>query len=112
MIKALGAEEAVACAEGLAEVLLDCIAGGASVSFMADFSRAQAIGYWASVAAEVPWYFSTISVSRWLSLLRSLVATACSPLMEARSASLLPRCVARIGGISSTNTPCLAAIWQ
>ena len=53
MIQVLAAEEAVACADGLAEVLLDCIAGGASVSFMSDFSRSQALGYWASVAAEV-----------------------------------------------------------
>ena len=33
-------------AEGLAEVLLDAVAGGASVSFMADLSRPQAIAYW------------------------------------------------------------------
>lgn len=53
MIRILSADEAVACAEGLSEVLLDCIAGGASVSFMSDFSRAQAVEYWKWVAEEV-----------------------------------------------------------
>lgn len=53
MIRTLPADEAAACGEKLAEVLLDCIAGGASVSFMQDFSPAQALDYWASVAAEV-----------------------------------------------------------
>jgi GNAT superfamily N-acetyltransferase len=53
MIRALTADEAMASAGELAEVLLDCIVGGASVSFMQDFSQAQAIAYWASVASEV-----------------------------------------------------------
>jgi len=38
--------------EGLAEVLLDAIAGGASVSFMADFTREQAIAYWRKILAD------------------------------------------------------------
>ena len=38
--------------EGLAEVLLDAIAGGASVSFMADFTRDQAIAYWRKILAD------------------------------------------------------------
>jgi len=46
VVRALDAEEAAARAEALAEVLLDAIAGGASVSFMADFTRAQAVSYW------------------------------------------------------------------
>ena len=53
IVRALSADEAFACGEKLAEVLLDCIAGGASVSFMQDFSRAQAVEYWAGVAAAV-----------------------------------------------------------
>jgi len=53
MIRSLSAEEAEAAAEKLAEVLLDCIAGGASVSFMRDFSRADAVRFWNRVAGEV-----------------------------------------------------------
>src|SRR5882672_11741940 len=46
MIRAFSAEETLARAGQLAEVLLDCIAGGASVSFMEDFSRDEATEYW------------------------------------------------------------------
>jgi GNAT superfamily N-acetyltransferase len=53
VIRTLSAEEARASAELLAEVLLDAIAGGASVSFMADFTRAQAIAYWRRIADDV-----------------------------------------------------------
>jgi GNAT superfamily N-acetyltransferase len=53
MIRTLSAEETGARAEALAEVLLDCIAGGASVSFMRDFSPADAAAYWRSIAGEV-----------------------------------------------------------
>lgn len=38
---------------GLAEVLLDCVDGGASVSFMAPLSRAEAEAFFASAVAEV-----------------------------------------------------------
>lgn len=38
---------------GLAEVLLDCVAGGASVSFMAGLTRAQAQAWWQGVADDV-----------------------------------------------------------
>jgi GNAT superfamily N-acetyltransferase len=37
----------------LAEVLVDCVAGGASVSFMHPLSHANAIAFWQRVAAEV-----------------------------------------------------------
>ena len=53
MIHAPAADEVLAHEEELAEVLLDAIAGGASVSFMGDFTRAQAGEYWRSVAEEV-----------------------------------------------------------
>jgi len=53
MIRAFSAEETLARAGQLAEVLLDCIAGGASVSFMEDFSRDEATEYWRAIAAEV-----------------------------------------------------------
>jgi GNAT superfamily N-acetyltransferase len=53
LIRAFSAEETLARAGQLAEVLLDCIAGGASVSFMEDFSRDEATEYWHAIAAEV-----------------------------------------------------------
>lgn len=37
----------------LAEVLLDCVAGGASVSFMLPLSRDQALTFWRGVASGV-----------------------------------------------------------
>jgi GNAT superfamily N-acetyltransferase len=39
--------------DGLADVLVDCVAGGASVSFMAPFSREDARPFWAQVAHDV-----------------------------------------------------------
>jgi GNAT superfamily N-acetyltransferase len=53
VIRALSADETEASASKLAEVLLDCIAGGASVSFMRDFPPVQALAYWRWAAAEV-----------------------------------------------------------
>lgn len=38
---------------GLAEVLADCVAGGASVSFMAPLAREQALAFWRGIGAEV-----------------------------------------------------------
>lgn len=39
-------------AEALADVLLDCVAGGASVSFMHPLPRATALAFWQSVGDE------------------------------------------------------------
>ena len=39
--------------EGLSDVLIDCVEGGASVSFMLPMSRAKADGFWRSVSASV-----------------------------------------------------------
>jgi GNAT superfamily N-acetyltransferase len=39
--------------EGLADVLIDCVEGGASVSFMLPLSRARALSFWRGVAAGV-----------------------------------------------------------
>src|SRR5688572_9195584 len=36
----------------LAEVLIDCVAGGASVSFMAPMTHEKALAYWSDVAAS------------------------------------------------------------
>jgi GNAT superfamily N-acetyltransferase len=45
-IRRLAADQACDAAGDLAEVLCDCVAGGASVSFMADITHAQAIEFW------------------------------------------------------------------
>ena len=37
---------------GLADVLVDCVAGGASVSFMLPLSRETALAFWRKVAAD------------------------------------------------------------
>ena len=37
----------------LADVLMDCVEGGASVSFMAPLARAQALAFWRRVVADV-----------------------------------------------------------
>ena len=39
--------------EGLSDVLIDCVEGGASVSFMLPMSRAKADAFWRSTAASV-----------------------------------------------------------
>ena len=39
--------------EGLADVLVDCVEGGASVSFMQPMTREKAIGFWRRVAGGV-----------------------------------------------------------
>ena len=52
-IRCLTAAEARQYVEALADVLLDCVQGGASVSFMASLSKAEAESYFESVAAGV-----------------------------------------------------------
>jgi GNAT superfamily N-acetyltransferase len=52
-ITALRAPVAGAALEQLAEVLVDCVEGGASVSFMSPFSPAQALAFFRKVAASV-----------------------------------------------------------
>ena len=39
--------------DGLADVLIDCVEGGASVSFMHPLSRAKALAFWRRVADDV-----------------------------------------------------------
>jgi GNAT superfamily N-acetyltransferase len=48
-IRRVGAEEAAACVEGLADVLIDCVEGGASVSFMLPLAREKALRFWRTV---------------------------------------------------------------
>jgi GNAT superfamily N-acetyltransferase len=52
-VRLLDAAAAERHRSALAEVLLDCVAGGAGVSFMADLDQAQAEAFFAQVGAEV-----------------------------------------------------------
>ncbi|MDR3513978.1 MAG: GNAT family N-acetyltransferase [Caulobacteraceae bacterium] len=54
IIRTLSPDEALAAAGALGAVLFDCVAGGASVSFMADLTCERAEGFWrdAAIAAR------------------------------------------------------------
>ena len=52
-VRRIGANEAGACIEALADVLIDCVEGGASVSFMLPLSREKAVAFWRDVADGV-----------------------------------------------------------
>jgi GNAT superfamily N-acetyltransferase len=52
-VRRVDAHEAAACIDGLADVLIDCVEGGASVSFMLPLSRDKACAFWRSVADGV-----------------------------------------------------------
>jgi GNAT superfamily N-acetyltransferase len=52
-IAVLNAAEMMAAVGDLAEVLEDCVAGGASVNFMAPYSRASAAAYFRTIVDEV-----------------------------------------------------------
>ena len=52
-VRRVGADEAAACVEGLADVLVDCVEGGASVSFMRPLPRDKARRFWRTVADGV-----------------------------------------------------------
>jgi GNAT superfamily N-acetyltransferase len=52
-VRALDGAAAAAAVPALAEVLIDCVHGGASVSFMAPLPLAKAVGFWQGVAGGV-----------------------------------------------------------
>jgi GNAT superfamily N-acetyltransferase len=52
-IRRLDAREAAARVDALAEVLIDCVEGGASVSFMPPMTREKAVAFWRGVAEGV-----------------------------------------------------------
>lgn len=53
VIRRVGAGEVDALVEPLADVLLDCVEGGASVSFMWPLPRERALSFWRGVAEGV-----------------------------------------------------------
>jgi GNAT superfamily N-acetyltransferase len=52
-VRRVAADHAADCIDGLADVLLDCVEGGASVSFMLPMSWAKAVSFWQGVADGV-----------------------------------------------------------
>jgi GNAT superfamily N-acetyltransferase len=52
-IRALACAEAAASIEALVDVLIDCVAGGASVSFMLPIAREKALRFWRGVAEGI-----------------------------------------------------------
>ncbi|SAK64940.1 N-acetyltransferase GCN5 [Caballeronia hypogeia] len=52
-VRRIGANEVFDHVEALADVLIDCVEGGASVSFMLPISRATAVEFWTRVAHGV-----------------------------------------------------------
>ncbi len=53
IVRRIGADAVDAALEPLAEVLLDCVEGGASVSFMWPLPRERALAFWRGVAEGV-----------------------------------------------------------
>lgn len=53
VLRTLSADETVACSGQLAQVLLDCVEGGASVSFMLPLAEEKALQFWRGVADGV-----------------------------------------------------------
>jgi len=53
IVRRVGAAGATSYVEPLADVLIDCVEGGASVSFMAPLSQERADGFWQGVAEGV-----------------------------------------------------------
>jgi GNAT superfamily N-acetyltransferase len=53
IVRRVGADEAAARVEALADVLIDCVEGGASVSFMLPLSREKAVAFWRRIADGV-----------------------------------------------------------
>ena len=52
-VRRIGPNEAVTHIEALADVLVDCVEGGASVSFMLPLSREKALAFWRNTAEGV-----------------------------------------------------------
>ncbi|WP_027802196.1 GNAT family N-acetyltransferase [Paraburkholderia dilworthii] len=52
-VRRIGAEEAMSYVDSLADLLIDCVEGGASVSFMLPISKETALRFWEQVANGV-----------------------------------------------------------
>ncbi|SEI62289.1 GNAT family N-acetyltransferase [Paraburkholderia diazotrophica] len=52
-VRRVAAHEAARCVDDLADVLIDCVDGGASVSFMQPLARDKAVAFWRMIAGGV-----------------------------------------------------------
>ncbi len=52
-VRRIGANEVMSYVEALTDVLIDCVEGGASVSFMLPLSREKALAFWLGVGEGV-----------------------------------------------------------
>ncbi len=52
-VRRIGGDDAAACVPALAELLKDCVDGGASVGFMHPMTAEKALRFWRSVAEGV-----------------------------------------------------------
>jgi GNAT superfamily N-acetyltransferase len=52
-VRQVAAADVGGCVEGLADLLIDCVEGGASVSFMSPLPREKAVAFWQGVADDV-----------------------------------------------------------
>lgn len=52
-VRRVGGHEAPGCVDALADILIDCVEGGASVGFMLPLPRAKALAFWQGVAGGV-----------------------------------------------------------
>jgi GNAT superfamily N-acetyltransferase len=66
VIRRLGPEEARVAVPGLAKVLVDCVTGGASVSFMAPLDLSRAVDFWNGVAEAVARGERALLVAEWV----------------------------------------------
>jgi len=53
IVRRVGADEVASCVDALADLLIDSVEGGASVSFMLPLSRQKALAFWRNVADGV-----------------------------------------------------------
>jgi GNAT superfamily N-acetyltransferase len=53
IVRRVAADEVGSCVDGLADLLIDAVEGGASVSFMLPLSRNKALAFWRNVADGV-----------------------------------------------------------
>ena len=52
-LRRVGPDDVLACIDGLADLLIDCVEGGASISFMWPLARDKALAFWHKVACGV-----------------------------------------------------------
>ncbi|WP_250455294.1 GNAT family N-acetyltransferase [Caballeronia sp. ATUFL_M2_KS44] len=105
-IRAVRPDEVAAYIDPLADVLIDCVEGGASVSFMLAISRETAVQFWADVARSVMRDERTVLVAedakgRVLGTVQLIIAQPENQPHRADVAKMLVRRDARRRGIAA-----------